>query len=71
MSQLRIKRVFEFEGGGFTPHSLVSLPVDGLLCVLDSSGVMHIYDTLLGKLIKSTGTCIYMHICMWVTYRDV
>ena len=55
MSLLKIGRVVEFEGGGFTPHSMVSLPEDGLLCVLDREGKMHIYDTALGKAIKCSG----------------
>ncbi len=55
MSLLKIRRVFEFEGGGFTPHSMVSLPDDGLLCVLDREGKIRLFDAALGKPIKTAG----------------
>ncbi len=57
MSLVKIRKVVEFEGGGFTPHSMVSLPENGLLCVLDVEGKIRIYDTMLGKAIKCSGQC--------------
>ena len=55
MSVLQLKRLYEFEGGGFTPHSLAYLPEDDLLLVSDREGSLHVFDTLLGKLMKSIG----------------
>lgn len=55
MSLLDFKRIVGFEGGGFTPHSMVFIPDDKLLCVLDKRGKIHLYDTVLGRSIKCTG----------------
>ena len=61
MSVLQLKRLYEFEGGGFTPHSLAYLPEDDLLLVSDREGSLHVFDTLLGKLMKSIGIYIYIY----------